>query len=80
MQVFGEYKIWFVVENGMYLCYISKEWIFIMEYLNMDWKESVQVEVIVDMQIYLSRDLVVIDFYVVIIWIMCCSFLLLSME
>lgn len=49
MQVFGEFQIWLAAENGMYLRHTSGEWTPTMEHLNMDWKESVQVEVLPDM-------------------------------
>lgn len=46
LQVFGDYEIWLAAENGMYLRHMQNEWTPTMEHLNMDWKESVQVEVV----------------------------------
>lgn len=46
LQVFGDYEIWLAAENGMYLRHMPTEWTPMMEHLNMDWKESVQVELV----------------------------------
>ena len=46
LQVFGDYEIWLAAENGMYLRHMPNEWTPTMDHLNMDWKESVQVEVV----------------------------------
>lgn len=56
IQVFGEFQIWLAAENGMYLRRTSGEWTPTMEHLNMDWKESVQVEVIVKLLLEINRD------------------------
>jgi len=76
IQVFGEYQIWLAAENGMYLRHTSGEWPPTMEHLNMDWKESVQVEVVADLCIGLSRNSVGIDSSVVTVWTTCWSLLL----
>jgi len=57
IQVFGEFQIWLAAENGMYLRRTSGEWTPTMEHLNMDWKESVQVEVVANLLFELNREL-----------------------
>jgi hypothetical protein len=76
--VFGDYEIWLAAENGMYLRHMQNEWTPTMEHLNMDWKESVQVEVVT--YFFGKIDLVAIDPCIATTSTMCCRLLLLSME
>lgn len=40
--------MWLAAENGMFLRHTRFGWIRTMEHLNMDWRESVQVTILIN--------------------------------
>lgn len=64
----------------MYLCDFSGNWMFIMEYLNMDWKEYVQVRGVGYVDDWFIRDWILVLVCVVNILYNVLWFLLISME